>query len=184
MLAILAGMAIVGLALFFASSSQASGRDTQRDTAALRAESLTADAARRASAKNEALKFVRESQDGCRELTRKINALSADSVVEFSELNAFIPAEIYPPDAFVVYIGDGAFGEVKGHLSTMVSSLVDLLRSLGRNRVRSITGSERTEDDATREREAFNQRKLKALTSATSYCESVRRASDSVGTLN
>ena len=181
MVAILAGMAIVALALFFANSSQASAPAPQRSAAAIRSEAaLKREAALKENAKDEAQRFVRVSQNGCRDLTRKIESLTADSVVDFAELNAFIPAEIYPPDAFGVYVGEAAFGDVKGQLSTMVASLVDLLRSLGRNRVLSITGEPRPQQDL----QAFQEKKVKALGTTTTYCEGVRRAGAGLGNLN
>jgi hypothetical protein len=131
---------------------------------------------RKASAKDDALLFVRVAQSACKGLTRKIEDLTPASAVDFAELNSFIPPEIYPSDAFATYVDEATFADVKSQMTQLVASVVELLRTLTRNQATAITGVERPADDLVKDRAAFQERKLKALTSADSYCESVRRA--------
>jgi hypothetical protein len=171
----LAGITVVIIGLFSACSSQPSGntRASRRVASPALSANQEAGLARRTKAKDDALLFVGLAQNACRELTRKTEALTRDSTVDSSELNSFIPPELYPTDSFAAYVGDATFAEVKSQLTQLVSSLVELLRSL-----------ERKPGDLVKDRSAFQQQKLKTVVSATMYCESVRRAGASVGTLH
>jgi hypothetical protein len=174
----LAGIAIVALAILSARSPQASDGTKPGAAAAKdpRAAAAIRAAALKEKAKDEALRFVRTAQGACRDLTQKTEALTLDSSVDFSQLNSFIPPEIYPPDAFGAYVGETTFADVKSQLSQLVAALVDVLRTLSRNQVTSMTALERQQDDVVKEQAALQEKKLKMSSSVAAYCESIRRA--------
>ena len=163
------------MALVSACSSQSSDRPAQESNARAKgAAGLAAQAkaneaarlARTAQAKDGALLFVTRAQNACRELTRKIEGLTMESTVGFSELDSFIPLDLYPTDPFSAYVNERASAEVRSQLTQLVGSVVELLRSLER-----------------RQATALQEKKLKALASTDTYCESVRAAGAGVGAL-
>lgn len=149
---------------------------SRRTTRVALQESEEARLARKAKAKEDAQPSVRLTQDACRELTRKTEALTTDSTVGESELSSFIPPELYPTDSFAAYVGDATLADVKSQLTQLISSLVDLLRLLERNNPTSVARLERQRDDVVKTRAAFQEKKLKTIASINTYCESVRRA--------
>jgi hypothetical protein len=185
-----AGLSVI-IALFSACSSPPAHNADEgaRARASGRAANLALQAkedarlARKAAAKDDALRSVRLAQNACQELTRKTAALAIGSTVGFSALDSFIPPQLYPTDSFAAYVDDATFADVKSQLTQLVDSLVELVRLLERNKPPSITGIERPPDEVTRDRTAFQQGKLKALTSINTYCESIRRAGAGVGPL-
>jgi len=139
--------------------------------------------ARKAQAKDGALLFVRLAQNACRELNRKTEALNADSTLDFSELDSFIPSDLYPTDSFTIYVNAGTLAGLKTQLSQLVGSVVDLLRTLERSQATSTVRIDKQPDDAIGYRAAFQEKKLKTLASTDAYCESVRAAGAGVSSL-
>ncbi len=187
-----AGTTVVIVALFSACSSQPFGgakqnpttQTSRRTTAVALQENEEARLARKAKAKEDAQPFVRLTQDACRELTRKTEALTADATVGDSELSSFIPTALYPTDSFAAYVDDATLADVKSQLAQLISSLVDLLRSLERNKPTSVTHLDRQRDDVVKTRAAFQESKLKTIASINAYCETVRRAGAGIGPLH
>jgi hypothetical protein len=187
------GIAVAIMALLSACSSQSSNKSAQDSNArtsrsaaslALQAKAnAEAGLARKAQAKDGAMLFVKQAQNACRELTRKIEALTTDSTVGFSELNSFIPPELYPTDPFAAYVNERTLADMKSQLTQLVGSVVELLRSLEHSQTTSTARIDRQPDDVIAYRAAFQQKKLQTLASTDTYCESVRAAGAGVGAL-
>jgi len=184
------GIAVALLALFSACSSPPSEKsapepDTRksRRPGSAAVQSKANEEARKAQIKNDGLLFVKVAESACRDLTRKIEALTTDSTVDFSQLNSFIPVELYPTDAFAAYVNERTLSDVKSQLTQLVGSVVELLRSLEHIQATSTGRIGAQTEDANGFRAAFQDRKVKTLAGAAAYCESIRRAGAGVGTL-
>jgi hypothetical protein len=187
------GSIVAILALLSACSSQRSERSQQEpDTrkgrrpasAAVQPKaSEEARLAQKAQVKNNGLLFVKDAQKACRGLTRKIETLTTDSTVDFSQLNSFIPIELYPTDPFAAYVNERTLSDVKSLLTQLVGSVVELLRSLERSQATSTARNGSHTDDANKFLATFQDKKLKALANTDAYCESIRRAGAGVDML-
>jgi hypothetical protein len=189
------GAAIIGVLAFavvatWQESRQGKVKPPQTRTAAAVAANNAREAAvrqRKEKAKVDALQYVRVSRTACRELAQKTEAITFTSTLDAPALTRFIPAEIYPTDAFATYVGEAVFADVRAQLSQAVDALVDLLRGLSRNNRLSAANEvlpQPSPEELINERAAFQEKKLKALTAAENFCEAVRRAAVGLGELH
>jgi hypothetical protein len=190
------GAAIIGVLAFAVVATWQENRqgkgasknpEQSRAAAVAKADSLreAADRQRKEKAKADALQYVRVSRTACRELAQKTEAITWKSTVDASSLPRFIPPEIYPTDAFATYVGETVFADVRSQLTQAVDALVDLLRGLSRNSIPAANDMlpPRSPEELIKERTAFQEKKLRALTTADNFCEAVRRAAVGLGEL-